>query len=65
MTEDDTFRRLKRSTYETLFEELCVQLYSPDDLYKIFEAHGWTDIKYLEEHCGRLKKKNEKSNQNI
>jgi hypothetical protein len=62
MTEDDTYRILKRSTYETLFEDLCVRLYSPDELYKIFEAHGWTDNEYLKEHCRRLKKKNEKSN---
>jgi hypothetical protein len=55
MSEANTFRLLKRSTYDVLWKELmpsAVDLYR-NELIDIIKKHGWTDIEFTDEYYKR------------
>lgn len=57
MTEEETFRRLKRSTFEEVEAHMVrlLRVCIKSDL----DAFGWTEREYLVEHYRRMKLKNE------
>lgn len=52
MTEDDTFRRLKRTRFEELFDG--AEIHNGDyNLLEHIEKHGWTMTEYAGEYYDR------------
>lgn len=54
-TEDDTFSRLKRSTFETVRADLSSYKIngSPQSADDILAKHGWNYVEYITELCKR------------
>ena len=57
MAEEETFRKLQRSTFDVLIADMYAQFETHNSRLHIIEKHHWTHKEYLDELDARLMRK--------